>query len=110
VTPAHPPFTFAVVTDTHIRPPSGDTQAAYPSDARQNDRARRAVAMIRERDPAFVVHLGDIVNPLPGHTGHAEAVRTADEIVRAVNAHRWDGAASDRAGLGILRPPEGTGV
>ena len=67
---ADPPFTFAVVADTHVRPASGDTQAAYPSDAHHNDRARRAVELLESRSPAFVTHLGDVNHPLPGLAGH----------------------------------------
>ncbi len=76
-----PPFTIAVLADTHIRSTPEDPQACYPSDARMNERARRVVALIRARDPALAVHLGDITHTLPHLAAHDPTQRQARELL-----------------------------
>ncbi len=60
-----PLFTFAIVTDTHIRPPDGDDSSPFPVNELANDRARYVIAAIARHEPEFTVHLGDMVHPLP---------------------------------------------
>ncbi len=66
---------FAVIADTHLEP---------ASHAVANIRARRVVEAIRRRAPDFVLHLGDVVHPLPGDPGHAGAEAQAAEILGAL--------------------------
>lgn len=70
---------FIVVADSHIRFPDDDV-ATYPSNALMVDRNRRVVEMCNELDGQFVVHLGDIVHPLPVEDAHAAAVQLAAEV------------------------------
>jgi Calcineurin-like phosphoesterase len=58
-------FTFAIVSDTHIRPRDGDQSSPFPVNLKANARARFAVQEIVRRRPAFTVHLGDMVHPMP---------------------------------------------
>lgn len=74
-----PILTFAIITDTHIRPPGGDESSPFPVNDLANGRARYAVASIARHRPAFTVHLGDMVHPLPHLPTYAEA---ADEALR----------------------------
>jgi len=74
------PFTFAVIADTHIRPAGADTQAVYPSDAEHTARAERAVRMLCDRDPAFVVHLGDLTHTVPGLDSYDAAQERAKRV------------------------------
>lgn len=63
-------FTFAVVADTHLEPEAGQMP-------RSNRRTRAVIERLRADAPAFVLHLGDLVHPvpaLPGFTGAAQAV------------------------------------
>ncbi len=76
-----PPFTVAILADTHVRTEPEDPQASYPSDRLHNRRARRAVALAQARNPAFAVHLGDVTHTLPGLSTHGEALRTAQSIL-----------------------------
>ncbi|MBX2800639.1 MAG: metallophosphoesterase [Myxococcales bacterium] len=74
------PHTIALVTDTHVRVPYDDGQRAFPSDAGHNDRNRIVAEMIRGMKPDLIVHLGDVVHPIPTLSTHVEALRVADEI------------------------------
>lgn len=71
-------FRFAVIADSHFRVEgTPDVQLAYPSDALHNKRNRRAVALVQRANPAIVIHLGDVVHPVPGLTAHRHALDVA---------------------------------
>ena len=73
-------LTLALVTDTHVRVPYDDGQRAFPSDAAHNDRNRTAAALIQRMAPDAIVHLGDVVHPIPTLPTHTEALAIAAEI------------------------------
>ncbi len=75
-------FTFAIVTDTHIRPPGGDESSPFPVNDRANDRARFAAHAIRQHGPAFTIHLGDVVHPLPHLPTYDAACTEALDILK----------------------------
>ena len=75
-----PLFTFAVITDTHVRPAVLDRSSPFPVNDLANDRARHAIAEILRHDPAFVIHLGDMVHTLPHMPAYVDACREAKEI------------------------------
>ena len=75
-----PLFTFAIITDTHIRPAELDESSPFPVNSLANDRARYAIAAIRQHDPAFVLHLGDMVHPLPHLPTYGQACEEAHDI------------------------------
>ena len=58
-------FSYAVVTDTHVN--FGETQcnSEFEINQRANGRLRHVVRDLNHRDLDFVVHLGDIVHPVP---------------------------------------------
>ncbi|MGI9386984.1 MAG: metallophosphoesterase family protein [Methyloligellaceae bacterium] len=72
-----PLLTFAIITDTHIRPPGGDESSPFPVNDLANDRARYAVAAIARHEPAFTIHLGDMVHPLPHLPTYGPAAKEA---------------------------------
>ncbi|MDJ0954957.1 MAG: metallophosphoesterase [Acidimicrobiia bacterium] len=76
----HPPrgtgFRFLVIADSHIRPPDQEVDA-YPSNAWMVERNEFIVELCNRIDASFVVHLGDIVHPLPVEASHAEAISIA---------------------------------
>jgi len=75
-------FTFAVVADTHVNEHEERSASPFETNARANGRARYAMADIAALDPApeFVVHLGDIVHPMPGLPVFGEAARRFKEL------------------------------
>lgn len=58
-------FRFAVIADTHVNPEDGRTSSPFATNAHSNERARAAIAEINRHAPAFVVHVGDLVHPVP---------------------------------------------
>jgi len=75
-----PLFRYAVVSDTHIRP-SGESSSPWKTNLLTNDRARWVIHAINAECPDFVIHLGDIVHPVPHHPTHGSAARVASEIM-----------------------------
>jgi 3',5'-cyclic AMP phosphodiesterase CpdA len=75
-----PLFTFAIVTDTHIRPPGGDESSPFAVNDLANDRARYAIHAIAWHKPEFTIHLGDMVHPLPHLPTYAPAAEEALSI------------------------------
>ncbi len=59
-------FTFAVISDTHVNPDDDQCNSPFPVNARANRRFRHVVADLNSRNIDFVVHLGDLVHPVPG--------------------------------------------
>ncbi|MFV2000864.1 MAG: metallophosphoesterase [Acidimicrobiia bacterium] len=70
---------FVVIADSHIRPPDQET-VAYPSNALLVRRNEVVVDLCNEIAPAFVVHLGDIVHPLPVEATHHLALELAGAV------------------------------
>ena len=73
---SRPLFSFAVVADTHINESEHGSTSPFETNQLANPRARRVFKEIAAMDPApqFVVHLGDIVHPVPSLPIYAEAV------------------------------------
>ena len=60
-------FQFALIADTHVNEEERKTTSTYATNALANGRARFVFESIAQLDPqpAFAVHLGDIVHPVP---------------------------------------------
>ncbi len=58
-------FRFAVIADTHVNPEDARSSSPFATNALANERARYAIAEINRYEPAFVVHVGDLVHPVP---------------------------------------------
>jgi len=76
-------YSFVVVADTHINESDNASSSPFETNRLANARARFVFSQIAqlENAPAFVVHLGDIVHPVPGMPGFADAVKQFREIV-----------------------------
>jgi predicted phosphodiesterase len=70
---------FIVIADSHIRPEDQEIDA-YPSNAFLIRRNEAVVSLCNTIDAAFVVHLGDIVHPLPTEDSHATAIEIAHGV------------------------------
>ncbi|WP_432257745.1 metallophosphoesterase [Cupriavidus sp. TMH.W2] len=81
-----PLFSFVVVADTHINEQDGVSSSPFPRSRLANDRARHVFQEIAAMEPApkFVVHLGDIVNPVPSLPTFQDAVARYREITAPV--------------------------
>ncbi len=60
-----PLFSFAVVTDTHLSVDADGAAVDERAPVNLTSSYRRTLERINEMDPAFVVHLGDMADPVP---------------------------------------------
>ena len=70
-----PIFSFAIIADTHVRP---EAPSAQPP--RENRRTAHVVRQLGKRKPDLVLHLGDIVHPLPALDDYSSAAAAADRM------------------------------
>lgn len=73
-------FTFAIVSDTHIRPRKLDESSPWRANSKANARANYLVERFRQLEPEFVLHLGDMVHPVPKLPSYNDAARLAVDI------------------------------
>ena len=69
-------FSFVVVADTHVNERDDTSSSPYHTNQLANERARHVFQDIAAMSPApaFVVHLGDIVHPVPSLPTFSDAV------------------------------------
>lgn len=79
-------FSFVVVSDTHINERDGESTSPFKTNHRANSRARHVFREIASLKPAprFVVHLGDMVHPVPSQPTYREAAAKFREIASPI--------------------------
>jgi len=75
-------FSFGIITDTHIRAPIDDNSSPYAVNDLANERAKYAVELLKVQEPEFVIHLGDMVHPLPEMSVYDSACYEAKDIFK----------------------------
>jgi 3',5'-cyclic AMP phosphodiesterase CpdA len=80
-----PVFRFAIISDTHIRP-SKESSSPWITNLMTNDRARWVVNKVITYDPDFVIHLGDVVHPVPHLPTYSSASNVANMIMKEISA------------------------
>ncbi|MFN3210784.1 MAG: metallophosphoesterase family protein [Roseovarius sp.] len=74
-------FAFAVISDTHVNPDDDLCNSPFPVNARANRRFRHVIADLNTRKIEFVVHLGDLIHPVPSSGApYAKAAQAFKEI------------------------------
>ena len=75
-------YSFAVISDTHVNPDENVCNSPFPVNARANRRFRHLIGDLNRRNITFVMHLGDLLHPVP-ETGalYAQAANAYREIV-----------------------------
>lgn len=58
-------YSFAVVADTHLNQNDVECNSPFDVNRRANNRLRYVIEDLNGRDLALVIHLGDIVHPVP---------------------------------------------
>lgn len=71
----NPLFTFAVVADTHVNPEISQSSSPWEANRLANERARAVANRIELFQPDFVIHLGDMVHPVPNQPGYRRAAQ-----------------------------------
>ncbi|MFZ9723342.1 MAG: metallophosphoesterase [Burkholderiaceae bacterium] len=71
-----PRYSFAVIADTHVNEVEVGGTSPYETNTYANQRARHVFEQVAQIQShlAFVVHLGDIVHPVPGLPSFEQAV------------------------------------
>ena len=80
-------FTFAVVTDTHVNFDETECNSEFEINKRANGRLRHVVRDLNRQDLAFVMHLGDVVHPVPALTDLYEQAAARFQEVAAELRH-----------------------
>lgn len=80
-----PLFRYAILTDTHIRPPDLSS-SPWRTNLLTNERAQHIAQAINTHSPDLVIHLGDIVHPVPHLPSHRAASMVAEEIMNTLEA------------------------
>ena len=79
---------FVVVADTHYMMDLGDAPLEFESRRKQGRRAGAAWDAIGCLDPAFVVHMGDMVQEFPGRPAYEQTMREALAQIEAAGV--WE--------------------
>ena len=72
---------FAVISDSHVNPSETQCNSPFPVNRLANRRLRHAVRVLNQLEPEFVIHLGDLVHPVPES---GQAYREAASAYRAL--------------------------
>ena len=80
-------FSFVVVADTHVNEAEGVSPSPFATNALANERARHVFSEIAtiEPRPEFVIHLGDMVHPVPSLPTFEQATDCFKEIIGLAN-------------------------
>ena len=78
-------FKYAIIADTHIRTPD-ESSSPWKTNLLTNDRARWVAQAINNQNPDLVIHLGDIVHPVPHLPSHRPASDVAQEIMTGLSS------------------------
>lgn len=76
-------FRFAVISDTHLRLPQDGHLTPWKSQAKGVERAEKALMQIGKVRPDFLIHLGDMVQPVPHIPSYAETAAFARQLFDA---------------------------
>ena len=75
-------FSFAIVGDTHVKPTRGDQSAPWKVNEKATARARFVAREMARYEPQFIIHLGDLVHPVPELATFPEAVALTKAVFR----------------------------
>jgi predicted phosphodiesterase len=75
-----PIFRYGIITATHCRPEEGDESSPWEVNKLANDRARWIVDRLNAEKLDLVIHMGDIVHPLPHLSSYGTAAEAALKI------------------------------
>lgn len=76
---------FAVVADSHLNPAQAGNTSPWQTNHLANPRNQVVVAAINKIAPAFTIHVGDVVHPLPHSTDYNAAADFATTLYRELN-------------------------
>lgn len=81
-------FTFAVVADSHVNEEEDVCSSPFEVNRKANARLRYVIDRLERQKPAFVIHLGDLIHPVPALRSYAEAAGNFHEQV-SHSSYKW---------------------
>ncbi len=81
-----PEFTFAVIADSHVNPSEEGNISPFASHRHTNARLKHVLKAVNRERPAFVVHVGDMIHPVPEAATYPIAVTNFKETMAALDA------------------------
>lgn len=81
---AEPLWTFAVIADSHVNPDEDSSSSPWEVNRMANARARVVMQELNAHQPDFVIHLGDIIHPVPAQETYATAAQNFHEMASAL--------------------------
>jgi metallophosphoesterase superfamily enzyme len=79
-----PLFTFAVISDSHINPEESKSSSPWESNKLANARTRYVIQELNRLRPDFVVHLGDLIHPVPTLPSYEVAAKRFHELIEGL--------------------------
>ncbi|MBI4591498.1 MAG: metallophosphoesterase [Candidatus Rokubacteria bacterium] len=75
-------FTLAIIADTHLNQEEYGSTSPYECNRVANGRTRHVVQQLNRFRPRLVIHLGDLVHPVPALPSYGQAARNFQELTK----------------------------
>lgn len=82
-------FRFVVIADTHCNQDENRSASPFAVNALANTRARHVISEVNQLSPEFVLHLGDLVHPVPELPSFVPAVEQFKLLTRELKARLY---------------------
>lgn len=79
-------FQFALIADSHLNPADAGNTSPWQTNHMANQRNAVVVEAINRLNPAFTIHVGDVVHPLPNTSQYDDACEYALDLYRRLKA------------------------
>ncbi|MDX3905978.1 MAG: metallophosphoesterase [Pigmentiphaga sp.] len=107
-----PLFRFAVIADSHVNPSEHDRISPFESHRLTNARLRHTVRTLNGLRPAFVMHVGDMIHPVPEAVSYPQAAEQFRQAVAQLECpihlvpgnHDVGDKLADYVPAGAIRP------
>lgn len=80
-----PLFTFALIADSHMNP-GDENSSPFETNALANGRSRYVIEAVNRLEPDFVIHMGDLVHPVPGHPTFGQVADDFNQLYENVKS------------------------
>ena len=80
-----PLFTFALIADSHMNP-GDENSSPFETNAMANARSRYVIEEVNRLEPDFVIHMGDLVHPVPGHPTFGQVAEDFNRLYERVKS------------------------
>tara|TARA_Y100001934_G_scaffold181447_1_gene214690 strand:+ start:2454 stop:4547 length:2094 start_codon:yes stop_codon:yes gene_type:complete len=80
-----PLFAFALIADSHMNP-GDENSSPFETNALANSRSRYVIEAVNRLEPDFVIHMGDLVHPVPGHPTFGQVAEDFNKLFESVKS------------------------